>query len=381
MTVDNFRQSQGKPVALVPVWISYDKLIESQSYSHELSGGAKQKESLLMLVKTLKVFRRQLGDAALSFGEPVLLDHSCDQLPLKQHSLQVAEQVLANINQACFANETALLATVLLAERRLHLTRSQLVERVNQLTSLLKMMPNAPAGLASGAVDGWIESAHQRGQISITGESVYLDAVQAQEMTFYRNQLHHITVLAGVYLLLAKRYPKPSVNTLPRLLQPLYPLLANELFWPWRGEQVTPMFRQLREQLEVMGLLQRQGEMLQVKTNALSVILMWTAEPVLLRYFILYRQLADGRQMTEAELLDSSARIAAELHTKFGFHSPEYSDVRTLKVFISSLLEQRAVTLEEGRLVCAVDPAPFLRRARQILLPHLVEFIEDKLDA
>ncbi|MGY8872390.1 MAG: 1-acyl-sn-glycerol-3-phosphate acyltransferase, partial [Pseudomonadales bacterium] len=70
MTLENHLNHPEKPVALIPVWISYDKLVESKSYQEELSGGEKRKESFLGLIKSLKEFRHQFGDAALSFGEP-----------------------------------------------------------------------------------------------------------------------------------------------------------------------------------------------------------------------------------------------------------------------------------------------------------------------
>ncbi|TVQ68529.1 MAG: hypothetical protein EA373_10515, partial [Oceanospirillales bacterium] len=47
MTLEAWRQAPEKPLALIPVSISYDRLVESQSYQKELSGGAKSKENLL----------------------------------------------------------------------------------------------------------------------------------------------------------------------------------------------------------------------------------------------------------------------------------------------------------------------------------------------
>ncbi len=234
ITLENHLLNPEKPVALIPVWISYDKLVENKSYQKELQGEKKTSESFLGLIKTLKLFRHRFGDAALSFGEPLLLQQATRDMPhihatseesikpavheLTQH---ISQQVLQRINQSAYANQTALLATLLLANPKSHHQITDLCSQTTALISLLKALPNAPAAIADGEVNSWIAQAAKRQQLSISEDNVFLSGSQAQEMTFYRNQLHHITMLPGLYLLLTKRYPKPLPQTLPRLLKTL----------------------------------------------------------------------------------------------------------------------------------------------------------------
>ncbi|WP_372738847.1 glycerol-3-phosphate 1-O-acyltransferase PlsB [Neptunomonas sp.] len=396
ITLENHLLNPEKPVALIPVWISYDKLVENKSYQKELQGEKKTSESFLGLIKTLKLFRHRFGDAALSFGEPLLLQQATRDMPhihatseesikpavheLTQH---ISQQVLQRINQSAYANQTALLATLLLANPKSHHQITELCNQTTALISLLKALPNAPAAIADGEVNNWIAQAAKRQQLSISEDNVFLSGSQAQEMTFYRNQLHHITMLPGLYLLLTKRYPKPLPQTLPRLLKTLYPYLQAELYLPWNNTELTTVFKQIRMRLEKRGLITRDGAMLRVSSSPLALTLMQTAEPILLRYYIVFRLLSDGAAMPEADLISESQRIAANLHQQFGFNSPEYSDERALKIFIDTLISQsvfsRKKGLKQSLISCQAESASLIKRAKQILNPHYTDLIEKDL--
>ncbi|HET6804804.1 MAG TPA: glycerol-3-phosphate 1-O-acyltransferase PlsB, partial [Frateuria sp.] len=73
MTVRAFLRAPRRPVLFQPVYIGYEKLMEGKSYIGELSGKPKEKESLLGLLKGLKVLRQRYGHVALNFGEPIEL--------------------------------------------------------------------------------------------------------------------------------------------------------------------------------------------------------------------------------------------------------------------------------------------------------------------
>ncbi|SIS89861.1 glycerol-3-phosphate 1-O-acyltransferase PlsB [Neptunomonas antarctica] len=412
MTLENHLQHPEKPVALIPVWISYDKLIESKSYQQELSGGLKRKESFLGLLKTLKQFRHRFGDAALSFGEPILLKTALQETPynISLHASQpiskdmsdnlsekepqqeiaakptlhdmtqhISQQVLQGINQSAYVNQTALLATLMLANPKQIFNTTELANQTKDLASLLKALPNPPAAIATGAVDEWVTEALKRKQLSQSGNDIFLSEMQAQEMTFYRNQLHHITLLPGLYLLLTKRYSRPLPQTLPRLLSTIYPYLKAELFLPWSGAEVTSACKQIRLRLEKRGMITRNGGLMCVTETPLTIALMRTAEPILLRYYIVFRLLSDGTAMSMDDLISESQRIAVHLHHHFGFNSPEYSDERVLTVFIKALISRSVFAKQADQVSCRIESSALLKRARQILNPHYISVVEKAL--
>ncbi|RVU30396.1 glycerol-3-phosphate 1-O-acyltransferase PlsB [Neptunomonas marina] len=385
MTIENYLRDSSKPVTLVPVWISYDKLVESKSYQKELDGGKKAKESLWGLLVTLKSFTRQFGDAALSFGEPIPLalpstidDNLADQA--KQMAPKFATEVLTKINAAAYVNQTALIATLLLGSPQLRIEKQHAHQALHMLKALLLDLPNPPADIAAGEPERWLKKALQRDQVSIDEEHYYLTAHQAREMTFYRNQLHHMLLLPSIYLLLAKRYAKPRLQTLPVLIRPLFQLMQRELFLPWQAQDLPEVFRRTRQALEAQACISHdKNGAVTLSDNPLSIVLMQTAEPVLLRYFIVLRVLQHNSAMLREELLQESQRIAAELHHLFGFNSPEYSDIRTLDSFVETLLEQGALGSQDGLISAQFATEKLLQRAKQILNQQAVSSIESHL--
>jgi glycerol-3-phosphate O-acyltransferase len=80
MTVRSYLRDTRRPVAYVPVYFGYDKLLEGEAYIDELMGRPKDKESVGGLLGVLPQLRRQLGRVHVSFGEPLLLDGMLDKV-------------------------------------------------------------------------------------------------------------------------------------------------------------------------------------------------------------------------------------------------------------------------------------------------------------
>jgi len=243
---------------------------------------------------------------------------------------------------------------------------------------VLRKLPNAPRQLAQGDINEWINLAVERNQLTADQHIISLNEAQAREMSFYRNQLHSLTVLAGCYVMLVKRYEKPTPQNMPRLLQTLYPYLRAELFLPWKQNQTTPAFRELRIGLEENQLLTREDTHLKVVDSHINRVLIRTAEPILIRYFIVFRLLTDTGLSTD-DLISESQRIALSIHHHFGFHSPEYSDAKMLQLFIDQLFEQEVLTKTDDIVMLHDDSKAFIRRARQFLSSSLVTLVEREL--
>ena len=380
MTIDNYLKAPERKVAIVPVWISYDKLVESKSYQKELTGGEKSRESFTDLLKTLKLFSHSFGEAAISFGDPILLNNEiAAEQPLKPSTHWVANETLRRINSAIYANQMAIIATALLTSRTLSFDLSELCELIEEIRVLLKRLPNSPAGIASGSPLDWLNEAQKRNQLSIHNGKVILSEEQAREMTFYRNQLHAITVLPGVYLLLTRRYTKPRPQTMPRLLKTVYPYLQAELFLPWKEEDLSKVSRKLRTSMEKQALILRDDANMRVNETPLAIALMRTAEPILLRYYIVFRLLENNRTLSREFIIADTLRIAEKLHSYFGFQSPEYTDERLVERFIDTLVSQEVLLEESGLVSCNINNSALLKRAKQVLTSGCIETVEQSL--
>jgi glycerol-3-phosphate O-acyltransferase len=80
MTVRSFLRDTRRPVAYVPAYFGYERLLEGETYIDELSGRPKQKETVGGLLRVLPQLRRDLGRVHVNFGRPLLLDGALDEL-------------------------------------------------------------------------------------------------------------------------------------------------------------------------------------------------------------------------------------------------------------------------------------------------------------
>ncbi|MBY4679003.1 1-acyl-sn-glycerol-3-phosphate acyltransferase [Marinobacterium arenosum] len=376
MTLDSYRSDPGQPVALVPVWIGYDRLPESSSYSRELAGEGKTPESLRSALGALKRLRQRYGEVVLSFGEPLPLAELPAEQSLSEVTGQVAQQVMCRINSAALPTRSALLATVLLGWSGEPLDSSRTGELLRQLNQLLERggIP-VPTGLPSA----WLMEFWQIGLIGLRHNRIELQQSQRLELGFYRNQLLHQLILPGLWLLLAQRLgPLPS-QTVNRIIHRLYPYLQAELFLPDSSE-LTAQLRRWRDSLAAQGLIEQRDKRWQCLETPLAALLCRTVEPVLARYYLMLRLLARYRTIDRQELIEESRQRALELHRLFGFRSPEYGARELYSGFIDSLIQQRIIRADDQQLACQRDPTAMLRQAEKVLLPQLKAELDRQLN-
>ena len=78
MTLESFLRDHARPLALVPVYIGYEKLFEGRSFVAELEGRPKRRESLGALFGSIRELKHEYGKVSVNFGEPLLLDAYLD---------------------------------------------------------------------------------------------------------------------------------------------------------------------------------------------------------------------------------------------------------------------------------------------------------------
>ncbi|MBE9563915.1 MAG: glycerol-3-phosphate 1-O-acyltransferase PlsB, partial [Proteobacteria bacterium] len=130
MTIRAFLKYQHRPIAFVPVYIGYEKMIESKSYLAELKGDDKKSETLMNSVRSILNIRGFYGRVTTNFGQPVLLNEILDeqqpdwknqtyndqQRPdwLRPSIRQTSRLIMQRINESCAVNAINLIATALL---------------------------------------------------------------------------------------------------------------------------------------------------------------------------------------------------------------------------------------------------------------------------
>jgi glycerol-3-phosphate O-acyltransferase len=398
MTVRAFLRAPRRPVLFQPVYIGYEKLMEGKSYIGELSGKPKEKESLLGLLRGLKVLRQRYGHVALNFGEPIELNPLLDAASANWRAAsadpdakpewlngvvdQLAEKIQVNINRAADVNPINLLALALLATPKHAMAENDLLAQLELSKTLLEELPYSdrvtltpmnPAGIiAYGEQMGWIQRVqHPLGDVlNATGE-------QAVLLSYFRNNVLHLTAAAAWVACCFLNNRRMSRASVLRLGKIIYPFIQGELFLPWDEEgfgtqlQATIDFFVRRGMLESTGdgrVLERapgqDDSAFQLKVIARSLIQAFE------RYYITIAALAKNgpHTMTGAELENACALTAQRLSLLNELSAPEFFDKALFRGFIQKLRERRIVwTDDAGKLDYASALEGIVRDARVIL--------------
>ena len=398
MTVRAFLRAPRRPVLFQPIYIGYEKLMEGKSYAGELSGQPKEKESLLGLLRGLKVLRQHYGHVALNFGEPIELNPLLDAVSpdwrtstvdpdvkpewLRSMVDTLAERIQVNINRAADVNPINLLALALLATPKHAMAESDLLAQLALSKALLEELPYSdritltpmnPAGIiAYGEQMGWI----QRVQHPL-GDVLNVENEQAVLLSYFRNNVLHLNAAAAwvaCCFLNNRRMARASVLRLGRLI---YPFIQGELFLPWNSKGFCTQLQATIDFFVRRGLLEStdDGRMLergpgqddaayQLKVIARSLIQAFE------RYYITIAALAKNgpHTLTAAELEKTCTLSAQRLSLLNELSAPEFFDKALFRGFIQKLRERRVVwTDEAGKLDYDSALEAMVRDARVIL--------------
>ena len=71
--IQAFKEGHCDDLVFVPASITYDRILEEQSYLNELGGGEKKKESFQQVIRTRHFLKKKYGKIYIRFGQPLLL--------------------------------------------------------------------------------------------------------------------------------------------------------------------------------------------------------------------------------------------------------------------------------------------------------------------
>lgn len=402
MTVRSFLRSsargQARPLAFVPVYIGYERILESASYQRELHGGRKRKESPLALLRVVGRLRRPFGRVAVNVGEPLPLDAFLDEWvgprwreareeqPDRFTDLvtRLGETLCRRINAAAALNPVNLVALALLATPH-HAIEARLLAR--QLALLAQLQRRLPGGdrisLPEGTPEAWIDRALaletiQRREQAL-GDILLADPAQAGRLGWFRNNVLHLFALPGLVAFAFRHQAAHRLDDLEALLAPGWPILARELM-------VEPP-ASLREALVAMlslltelGLLERDGEdAWRRRTEPLEAgecldLLGQLMQPSLERGYLLLAVLLDAGpgRLGADELANRSRQLAERLALLSGRDAPEFFDTRLFVGLVEGLEREGWLWRDaEGRLVHDQRLREAALRSRRLFDPAL----------
>jgi glycerol-3-phosphate O-acyltransferase len=210
--IDAFVASERRDLLLVPIAITYERLVEESSMIEELEGGEKKPESTLGLLRARKYLQLRFGSVFVNFGEPISLaqalegrrelfrsDDETGEPERRALVERLGNELAERINWATVANSTSVVAAALLGERRRGLFRPELVQRVREVIDLLRLQDvRLTPALAADEPDQYADAIAflLRSDLIQTvadprGEILYWEESRRRALDVYRNVLFH----------------------------------------------------------------------------------------------------------------------------------------------------------------------------------------------
>jgi len=396
MTAHAYLRNPRTPVVFVPVYFGYERLLEGRSFTSELAGGKKQKETVFALVKSLRKLREDYGRVYVNVGRPIELD---DLLSRHRHGWrdetvgderpdwlapvvdELGTTVMQRINEAASVTPISLLATALLATPRGSAGRGALEQQIRLYHRLLETA-HANSTVVVPPIDPArvIEHGRDLGFVGFDadelGPLVHVLPGQAAPLTYFRNNIQHLLLLPALVAAAFTNSRRRSAAELRHLVSLSYPFLRAELFL--EDDVPDETLARTLDALAGNGLLIRRGGEERAADDDLdaaagaspgwqraaagsneAVTLMRLAQvvmPALERDYLCASMLArapGGR--IERETLETRCRLAAaRLATTHGRDAGELFDKALFRMFVRTL-EARGFVAAEGSTLAATE--------------------------
>lgn len=216
MIIDAYQERVCDDLAIIPVYIGYDRVIEEKAYLEELGGAPKEKEKATAMIKSSGLLRKRYGRVYMNVGEPIQLKSYLagqekpmqEMTTLERQSLyrQIGYKVVREINEVSVVTPFSIIAAALLCYDRRGVSLGELTEVVGLFFNCLSAR-KAPFAMTFSDRDKAVSEAlnlfDQSGLISRMGmdeedeeedaaEIVYsLDDAKRLNLEYYKNTILH----------------------------------------------------------------------------------------------------------------------------------------------------------------------------------------------
>ncbi len=147
MIIQAYREGSCDDLAIIPVYIGYDTVIEEKSYLKEIGGARKEKEKTSSLLKSRKLLKKRYGSVYLNVGEPILLKSYLAAEEIQIEGMNVSErqgfyrkigyEIVGEINKISVVSPLSLLAAGLLSHYRRGISHDDLMNILDEFYDYL----------------------------------------------------------------------------------------------------------------------------------------------------------------------------------------------------------------------------------------------------
>ena len=356
MTLDSDHRGIPRPIAIVPVYIGYEKLIEGDSYVKELRGATKSPESLFDVLKNLRLVRQNFGKVTLNFGEPIELQQFLEASSSSHHSAAaLGREVLIRINAAASINPINLIAIATLSSPRLPADEKQVIEQIDFFRDLINSdsmhHKYRVTGLSGREIIVYGETLGMFTREKYeSGNVLSQDESTSVLMNWYKNNVIHVlsvpAVIACLIVNQTKRLPHTNLqryfNTIHFYLQEELHLLPTSAAILKRWIQHLTQMRLIVQHGNGSYSAPPQPSPQYSHLQFLANIFMGTIERFYVALTLLPKPL-DNETMNASDLEKHCHHTFNRISKILSVSSPEFVDTQLFQNFIQTLIKRGVV--------------------------------------
>lgn len=398
MTVRAYLSAPKRPLMFQPVYIGYERLVESNSYTKELTGQAKKKESIWDLFSVFSILRRNYGQVHVSFGEPIFFEQLLTERNAQWREEvaqsngkpkwlsglvdELGQQIMVNINRGVAVNPVNLLTTALMATRMRAMDEADLQDVLGLYQRLLPQLDYGEHTTITSMPS--VEQIQYGLNLKVLerlqhplGDVIRLVPRKVVRLTYFRNNTAHLFALPSLLASCFLNTAQVRWSRLRELTRAIYPFLQNELFLPWQEDELDAVVDHHVRLLVSEGILKESedgsallratgGSQKAFQLRILARSLLQTLE----RYYITFAvldQYGPGK-LSRTELEKLCTQTAERLSLLLEYETPEFFDRTLFRQFIDGLQVKGLLRKdEENRLVFDERLGQFATDAKLIL--------------
>jgi glycerol-3-phosphate O-acyltransferase len=404
MTVRSYLRDPKRPVMFMPVYFGYERIVEGRTYIGELSGRPKQKESIVVLLRSfVAVLRSKFGKVHVNIGQPIALDEL-----LQKHNpnwradrslsgdpragwigdaiSDLAVRINTEINAAAAVTPINLVAMAILATPRQALPELDLMRQVELYQRLLRDAPYSPLVTVTAdsgrQIVAYAEAFGllQRQQHPL-GDIMRMNAENAVLSTYYRNNILHLFAMPSLLACAFVGNARMRTADIQRLVWRVYPYISAELFLRWEEAEVSTVVDALLGTFVRLNLLQTDDDRSEwqrppptsLEAIRLSVLAQATIQTLERYYLAIALLLQAGSGVITREALEERCHLMAQRMTLlYGLNSPEFVDKSLFRNFIELLRKRNVIQMSDDNKLLFGEPLLGVAADAQLVLSEQI---------
>ncbi|MCV2525118.1 MAG: 1-acyl-sn-glycerol-3-phosphate acyltransferase [Candidatus Lightella neohaematopini] len=316
-----------RPITIIPIHISYTKVIEIDYYNAEISNNINKKGYILFLFEQIKNVYN-INTTYINFGQPI----NINKIIKKTYYLRtnkkyittlvnnIAYNIMSKINSAVIIDISSLCLTILLDSKNYTLTRTQLFKQLLCYLNLLDRVSYLPDLIIRNFDNKkyWLKIFLDKNKNIIYNRdthSVSLIKDNIYNIKYYKNSIQHVLILPALIANIIYTNSSIKRTKLVYLINYIYPIVKLDFFINIHTLELKLLINKtVNEFIRQHLLLDSNNKLFLTKHYKVMKLLANSIYKVLLRYIIICILLINNIELKFINLINNWDKIQNKLN-------------------------------------------------------------------